>query len=115
MEEIVHLPSVIEFLGQTYVMPSTLGRLWCIFEMAYSLLFNSRIIYYDTPAGQGEATGVMLEMLQKDDEQLARNAKDLLANANCFSPKDKAFIYGVHTTDRTCRCNMPKNHRYPTY
>jgi hypothetical protein len=95
MEEIVHLPSVIEFLGQTYVMPSTLGRLWCIFEMAYSLLFNSRIIYYDTPAGQGEATGVMLEMLQKDEEQLARNAKDLLANANCFSPKDKAFIYGV--------------------
>jgi hypothetical protein len=38
MEEIVLLPSVIEFLGQTYVMPGTLERLWCIFEMAYSLV-----------------------------------------------------------------------------
>jgi hypothetical protein len=38
MEEIVHLPLVIEFLGQTYVMPGTLERLWCIFEMAYSLV-----------------------------------------------------------------------------
>jgi hypothetical protein len=47
MEEIKQIPSVIEFAGQTYCMPGTLKRLWCIFEMAYSLLFNSRIVYYN--------------------------------------------------------------------
>jgi hypothetical protein len=30
MEEIALLPSVIEFVGQTYVMPGTLARLWCM-------------------------------------------------------------------------------------
>jgi hypothetical protein len=37
----------------------------------------------------------MLELLQKDEVQLNRDAKALLVNANCFSPKDKAFIYSV--------------------
>jgi hypothetical protein len=31
MSEIQQLPSVIRYLGQTYVMPGTLSRLWCIF------------------------------------------------------------------------------------
>jgi hypothetical protein len=33
MTEILQLPRCIEFIGQTYVMPGTLSRLWCIFEM----------------------------------------------------------------------------------
>ena len=37
----------------------------------------------------------MLDLLRKDEIQLNRDAKDLLANANCFSLKDKGFIYSV--------------------
>ena len=31
MDEIQQLPSYIEFIDQTIVMPGTLSRLWCIF------------------------------------------------------------------------------------
>ena len=31
MDEIMQLPTVIEFIGQTLVMPGTLKRIWCIY------------------------------------------------------------------------------------
>ena len=95
MQEIQQLPSVIEFVGQTYVMPGTLARLWCIFEMAYSLLFNSRLIYYSNPSRTAEGYSEVLKLLRSDNEQLQRTAKDLLASANCFKASDQAFIYSV--------------------
>ena len=51
MEEIKQLPRCIEYIGQTYVMPGTLSRLWCIFEMAHSLLYNHQLVYYKPPEG----------------------------------------------------------------
>ena len=36
LAEVHAVPSVINFIGQTVVMPGTMSRLWCLFEMAYS-------------------------------------------------------------------------------
>jgi hypothetical protein len=63
--------------------------------MAYSLLFNSHLIYYHSRVGQIPSTGDMRKLLQMDEEQLALDAESLLANADCFSAKDKVFIYKV--------------------
>ena len=84
--------------------------------MAYSLRFNSRIIYYHTQKeGDGQKspdersraiTESMQLLMQRDEVQLGRDAKTLLANANCFSAKDKAFIYGVIDKNFDSRADM---------
>lgn len=93
MREISKLPSVIEFLGQTYVMPGTLSRLWCIFEMAYSLQYNKQIIYYQSGDIHDEAS--IADLLARDQEQLSLESSDMLKCAECFKDKDRSFIFGV--------------------
>ena len=94
MQEIVQLPKVIQFVGQTYVMPGTLSRLWCIFEMAYSLLFNSRLIYYSHSADE-EQESMISALLEADLQQLTMSAENLLKNAKCFKKSDAKYILGV--------------------
>ena len=77
---------------QTYVMPGTLERLWCIFEMAYSLLFNSRLVYYHnyshlSSQAEAEATSInnaARSLLARDANQMAKPCLELLSDAECF-------------------------------
>ena len=96
MGEIKQLPHCIEFIGQTYVMPGTLSRLWCIFEMAYSLFHNQQLIYYDEPAGDD---AMVSELLLKDQQQLSLSSRKLLESASCWKATDRAFI--EHTLRRS--------------
>ena len=74
--------------------------------MAYSLLFNSRIIYYSNPSRSAEGYGEVIVLLRSDNEQLKRSPKDLLASADCFKASDKAFIYSVIDRNFDSRADM---------
>ena len=74
--------------------------------MAYSLLFNSRIIYYSNPSRSAEGYDEVIVLLRSDNEQLKRSPKDLLASADCFKASDKAFIYGVIDRNFESRADM---------
>ena len=86
------LPSVIEYIGQTFVMPGTLSRLWCIFEMAYSLRHNKQLLYYNRAAGGNK---VVRRLLRRDKRQLRLPSKQLLENADCYKATDKRHILSV--------------------
>jgi hypothetical protein len=103
MSEIQQLPHCIEFIGQTYVMPGTLTRLWCIFEMAYSLLHNRQLVYYKPPEGDIHSdsetavqtpvhNAVVSELLRNDQQQLKLTNTELLQNSSCYKPADRKFI-----------------------
>jgi hypothetical protein len=89
MTEILQLPRCIEFIGQTYVMPGTLSRLWCIFEMAYSLLHNRQFVYYDGSTNEDETVSTLLTL---DADQLSLSSQALLDAAACFKDSDRNFI-----------------------
>ena len=74
--------------------------------MAYSLLFNSRIIYYSNPSRSAEGYDEGIVLLRSDNEQLKRSPKDLLASADCFKASDKAFIYSVIDRNFDSRSDM---------
>ena len=92
IEEIQLLPSVIAFIGQTYVIPGTLTRLWCISEMSYSLLHNKQIVYYDS---DGANDPVAQRLLREDMSQLQLHASEFLRRASCFKSSDREFILRV--------------------
>jgi hypothetical protein len=92
MKEIQKLPSVIEYIGQTFVMPGALSRLWCIFEMAYSLRHNKQLLYYNRAAGGNK---VVRRLLRRDKRQLRLPSKQLLENADCNKVSDKRHILSV--------------------
>ena len=74
--------------------------------MAYSLLFNSRIIYYSNPSRSAEGYDEVIALLRSDNDQLKRSPKDLLASADCFKASDKAFIYSVIDRNFDSRSDM---------
>ena len=74
--------------------------------MAYSLLFNSRIIYYSNPSRSAEGYDEVVALLRSDNDQLRRSPKDLLASADCFKASDKAFIYSVIDRNFDSRSDM---------
>ena len=74
--------------------------------MAYSLLFNSRIIYYSNPSRSAEGYDEVVALLRSDNDQLRRSPKDLLASADCFKASDKAFIYSVIDRNFDSRADM---------
>ena len=74
--------------------------------MAYSLLFNSRIIYYSNPSRSAEGYDEVIALLRSDNDQLKRSPKDLLASADCFKASDKAFIYSVIDRNFDSRADM---------
>ena len=74
--------------------------------MAYSLLFNSRIIYYSNPSRSAEGYDEVIALLGSDNDQLKRSPKDLLASADCFKASDKAFIYSVIDRNFDSRADM---------
>ena len=105
MSEVQQLPHCIEFIGQTYVIPGTPTRLWCIFEIAYSLLHNRQLVYYKTPEGDihsDNETAVQTpvqnavvsesELLRKDQQELKLTNTELLQNSSCYKPADRKFI-----------------------
>ena len=74
--------------------------------MAYSLLFNSRIIYYSNPSRSAEGYDEVIALLGSDNDQLKRSPADLLASADCFKASDKAFIYSVIDRNFDSRADM---------
>ena len=63
--------------------------------MAYSLLHNSRLVYYSQTTQSTPNENHMRMLLIKDAEQMARKGQALLGNALCFKSEDKDFIYSV--------------------
>ena len=63
--------------------------------MAYSLLHNSRLVYYSQTTQSTPNENHMRMLLIKDAEQMARGGLALLGNAQCFKNEDKDFIYSV--------------------
>jgi hypothetical protein len=73
-------------------MPGALSRLWCIFEMAYSLRHNKQLLYYNRAAGGNK---VVRRLLRRDKRQLRLPSKQLLENADCYKATDKRHILSV--------------------
>ena len=71
------------------------------FEMAYSLLFNSHIIYYSRPTRSaallesGSSLSRMAVLWEADSKQLERDADSLLECAGISKEQDKEFIFSM--------------------
>jgi hypothetical protein len=87
MTEIVQLPSVIKYTGQTLVLPGTLHRRWYIFEMGWSVKFNGQFVY--APELNHPAAN---ELKESDQQQLGLPGGELLLKAECHKRSDEAHI-----------------------
>ena len=65
--------------------------------MAYSLRFNSRLVYYSGDATNYEGID---SLLASDRAQMVLPGQELLNQATCFKARDKRFI--LSTIDRNC-------------
>ena len=61
--------------------------------MAYSLLFDARLIYYDEKRAEND--DAVRGLQQADASQLALPSELLLAGAECYKKTDKAFIMSM--------------------
>lgn len=65
--------------------------------MAYSLLFNSRLVYYSDAdqSADGRRQEQMQNLLESDKGQMLLSGEDFLDQAHCFKDDDRAFIEDV--------------------
>jgi hypothetical protein len=90
--ELEQMPHVIDYIGQAIVMPGSMRRLWCQYEVGLSLRSNNQVVYC---LHKELLSNLKLDGLLAEDKKLLSegNAQTLMtSNDNIGSEADREMI-----------------------